>query len=454
MDVIALSSGTSYSPYTDKVTLQIKRKTGYVIVNIINSPVVAPHYKSFFSPEIYLHDKRLDEVPSLLRKTFGAIDVFHFHNMEGLTISFFYRLREVFPEAAIYFSAHNYNLVCPQVNLWKDDAVNCTDYRHGRACVSCIQYRDAEYHKRVQASYWLEHDLAKWPKLLASYLTRRRKLDLDDWRHFDPGKTLILREGLGEDFRAYRHANAAMAAHVFDRVLAVSERTKTVLVEHGLDAANVHVSYIGSPKVGAMAGERRMRVGDIVHVAYFGYARRDKGFHFLMRALRALPDRLAKRVALKVAMRIQDKDPVTAMVGRLARTLHAVSLHNGYDAQRLPILLGDVSLGIIPSLWEDNLPQVAIEYVAAGIPILVSDLGGAREIGANDAFVFEAGSIPSFTEALRRIVDGEVLLADFWSRPPNIRSLSTHIDDLLALYAEDLARRSGSWGGAPHTPMG
>ena len=160
-----------------------------------------------------------------------------------------------------------------------------------------------------------------------------------------------------------------------------------------------------------------------------------------MRALKALPERLAKRVALTVAVRIGDKDPVTATIARLARTLHSVSLHNGYDAERLPALLRDVSLGIVPSLWEDNLPQVAIEYVAAGIPILVSDLGGAREIGANDAFVFAAGSIPSFTEALGRIIEGDVPLADFWARPPNIRPLATHVDELLTLYAEDIARR-------------
>ena len=367
--------------------------------------------------------------------------MFHFHNLEGLTIGFFHRLRDAFPDAAIYLSTHNYNVVCPQVNLWRDDATNCTDYREGKACVGCVPYRDLEYHKRVQASYWLRHDLAKWPAAVRAFVTRRKKLALEDWRHFDPGQSLILRDGLGADFRAFRHANAAMAARVFDRVLAVSERTRTVLVNHGLDPANLHVSYIGSAKVGTITGERRTRFDTVLNIAYFGYARRDKGFHFLMRALKALPEQLAQRVALTVAVRIGDKDPVTAAIARLARTLHSVTLHNGYDAERLPALLRDVSLGIVPSLWEDNLPQVAIEYVAAGIPILVSDLGGAREIGANDAFVFAAGSIPSFTEALRRIIDKEVPLADFWSRPPNIRPLATHVDELLATYAEDLARR-------------
>jgi hypothetical protein len=35
--------------------------------------------------------------------------VFHFQNIEGLTRSFFVRLREAFPEARILYSAHNYH---------------------------------------------------------------------------------------------------------------------------------------------------------------------------------------------------------------------------------------------------------------------------------------------------------------------------------------------------------
>ncbi len=453
-DVIALSSGTSYSPYSSEVALQVKRKGRYDVANIINSPVIAPSHKNFFSPDLYLRDTRLDGIPRLLQRKFGDIDVFHFHNLEGLTINFFFRLRDAFPRSAIYFSAHNYNIVCPQVNLWKDDAASCTDYRDGKACVSCIQYRDSGYHKRVQASYWLKHDLARWPASVRSFLLRRKRLALQDWRHFEPGKAAILRKDLSEDFRAYRQENAAMARQVFDRVFAVSGRTKTVLIDHGLHAANVHVSYIGSTAVGEANAQRRTRVGEILRIAYFGYARRDKGFFFLMRALKALPENLARRIALTVAVRIQDKDPVTVMVGRLARTLHAVSLHNGYQARQLPLLLEGVSLGVIPSLWEDNLPQVAIEYVAAGVPILVSDLGGASEIGANQGFVFEAGSVASFTEALRRIADGDVPLADFWATPPNIRSLSTHVDELVGFYDEDLARRRMPQARAAHSPIG
>ena len=51
---------------------------------------------------------------------------------------------------------------------------------------------------------------------------------------------------------------------------------------------------------------------------------------------------------------------------------------NGYAKSEQGRLLGEIDLGVIPSLWEDNLPQVAIEYIASGIPIVASDAGGTK----------------------------------------------------------------------------
>ena len=48
----------------------------------------------------------------------------------------------------------------------------------------------------------------------------------------------------------------------------------------------------------------------------------------------------------------------------------------------------DVNLGIVPPLWEDNLPQVAIEMISNGIPVLTSMNGGAKELNSHVMFRF------------------------------------------------------------------
>jgi len=89
----------------------------------------------------------------------------------------------------------------------------------------------------------------------------------------------------------------------------------------------------------------------------------------------------------------------------------------------------------VPVLWEDNLPQVSIELVCRGIPVLTSDRGGAREIASNKLFVFKSGSTESFISKLSAIVDGKIHLSDFWAQPMRIYSMEHHLAELMSHYA-------------------
>ena len=64
-------------------------------------------------------------------------------------------------------------------------------------------------------------------------------------------------------------------------------------------------------------------------------------------------------------------------------------------------------------LWEDNLPQIAIEFISKGIPILTSDRGGAKEIACNEAFIFRSGSHEAFASKLADILQSSHWLNQF-----------------------------------------
>ena len=457
-EVVVLSSGRAYSPWTGKVQIRHSKGATYAKSKIINSPVIAPSHLNFFSQDTYLRSPLLDAIPSRIAKRYGAIDVFHFHNIEGLTLGFFQALRATFPTSRILFTAHNYNLVCPQVNLWKNERVNCTDYKDGNACISCIVFRDSEHIKRVNAGGWLEAKVRFLPRFLQTKVLAAKGLTMTHrWAHyvFKDAQPILRTASLAQDFRDYRDLNIAACQTFFDSIIAVSNRTAEVLVNHGVDPRNVVVSYIGSAHVKQAPPPRRESFGGLLHIAFIGYTRRDKGFFFLLRALEAMDAELAGRIAVTFAARTGDERIITR-VGRLAEKIASVNLINGYKPADLQSLLKDVSLGIVPPLWEDNLPQVAIEFVANGIPVLTSDTGGASEIAGNPDFVFKAGSIPSFLGALRRIASGDLPLREFWKTEPNIRAPETHIAELLSIYqarprvevGEEIGRRTMPQGDA------
>jgi glycosyltransferase involved in cell wall biosynthesis len=163
--------------------------------------------------------------------------------------------------------------------------------------------------------------------------------------------------------------------------------------------------------------------------------RRDKGFFFLLDALEELPEAAARRVHLVIAARCGPPEAmarVEALSDRFASVRHA----DGYSHATLDALLAEVDVGVVPVLWEDNLPQVAIEMHARHIPLITSDLGGARELGATEQMVFRAGSAASFRDVLLELLAERVDLDAYWRRARAPMSMAEHAAGLRALYAE------------------
>lgn len=443
-EVIALSSGDRYSPRRQEPRLEFSRDAFDRAV-VVNSPVIAPAAYTFGDMRTYLDSDGLDFVPGQLAQRYGRIDVFHFHNIEGLTRSFFYRLRETFPEARILYSVHNYHQLCARVSLWYQNRAVCGDYRDGEACTVChapvfntafmtnrrrLIWAEKKY-PRAMAFVAPATRAAKWARRTALSVRARGRPELDQ-------ASTSLPTAPAADYRAFRLSNIELCRNVFDRVLAVSERTGKVIVDRGVPADAVAVSYIGTAhKSEYLRSEKIRDVNGGLHLGYIGYMAREKGFNFLLECMERMPADLAAQITLTIAAK---KDPVLhpAMQARAGR-FKALRYFDGYTHSNLGDVLAGVNLGLVPVLWEDNLPQTAIELVSRGIPILTSDRGGAQEIAENPAFIFNSGDHADFIDRIARIADGTLSLAAFWERPMRIFSMEEHVADLLRYYAPQTA---------------
>lgn len=451
--VISLSSGERYSVFGSAPRLVFEPGEPDQAI-IVNSPVFAPAHSTFHKIDAYTDDPGLDRIPAALKARYGTIDVLHFQNVEGLSAGFFRHLREAFPDARILLSAHNYNLVCPQVNLWFREYMACTDFRDGRACANCLLSPDRHRFERnirrmdaildasglsrqsplLRPVKWLVRAPFRLRRKIASL---RRRPSPDE----GPSPIVVTSAEKARGYARYRQANIELSERVFDRVLAVSQRTRDVLVRHGVPASRVAVSYIGTAHHAHFRRARKVTsVGGHLHIAYLGYMRRDKGFYFFLEALEALPDSLARRLSVTVAARIWDYGALWRLEA-MAHRFRDIIVHDGFTHATLDDVLRGVNLGVVPVLWEDNLPQVAIELVSRGIPTLTSDRGGAQEIAQQEAFTFPAGSHEAFARKLWEIMSGRIPLAQFWEGETRIVSMEQHLDDLMMHYAPAAAGR-------------
>ena len=442
-DVVCMSSGDRYDPLPGSrpARLAVRRDT-VERVEVVNSPVFAPAHSIFHKIRRYTADTGLDAIPAALRARYGRFDALHFQNVEGLSAGFFRGLRRAYPDSAILVSAHNYNLVCPQVNLWFREHQVCTDYRGGRACTNCLVTPDRSRHElnirrmdAILSRVGLPREgravgAAKWALRAPFRLARQLRSE-------PPGVAplLIQDPDRARDYAAYRETNIALTDEVFDRVLAVSERTRQVLAERGMPAERIALCPIGTTHHARFLKTRRITSAEGgLHLGYLGYMRADKGFYFLLAGLEALPDHWAAETSVTIAAPITDWQAVERLRA-IAHRFRSIQVHDGYTHASLDRVLAGVNLGVVPPLWEDNLPQVALEMVSRGIPILASDRGGAQEIAGQPDFTFRAGNWQDFILRLRAIATGRIKLAQFWEKPLRLLSMQEHVAELEVFYS-------------------
>jgi glycosyltransferase involved in cell wall biosynthesis len=118
----------------------------------------------------------------------------------------------------------------------------------------------------------------------------------------------------------------------------------------------------------------------------------------------------------------------------LLKKFRAVDFYDGYTHENLEEILQGVHLGLVPVLWEDNLPQVAIEFKSLGIPVLASEYGGASELSKSTHFSFSAAKKGDFKNKLREIMDQPGLINDYWENGMPLKTIQEHVDELLELY--------------------
>lgn len=421
------------------------------IYTIVNSPVFSPAHLMFNDLDIVCNDVVLKNIVDDLFQEIGGVDVIHFNNIEGLSLSVL-ELKHKYSRTKFIFSVHNYYIFCPQVNLWRKNKIRCTDHEDGYACLSCLPYTiNLKYvlYANYIATFLKERGLGAKTKIF-KYVFGAIKFSYFCVRFFKKffKKTNIFITGYekqkNESFNdceilptqplIYIEKAKTYINKYVDSVLPVSKRVAEICIAKGIKSEKVITEYIGTKFAEAATYMPNPICGNLTF-SYFGYMRKDKGFYFFLNALEKMPCSLARKVDIVVAA--QNTDSLASKrLKCLKRKFNNMSIYDGYTHQTLPNLLSRTNVGIVPVLWEDNLPQVAIELYAGGCAVLASDLGGSSELSCSEYFKFHAGDTEDFINKFNYIVENPHLITDYFLKGIMLKSNSEHANRLLNIYSE------------------
>ena len=387
---------------------------------IVNSPTPAPQDMLLVNPSFAFESSELKRVFADFVEKNGPFNTIHFNNIEGLSLDVF-DLKADYPDTKFIYSMHNYVPLCTTGFYYqRSKHANCSPDHTPKDCENCFD-RDAKINIRTEMVSRGRVNIAQSER----YMFDRWALKFG-WEKLDVEKD-------GEVLYEYTARAKAALNKNMDLILAVSERVHELAVQNGINPELVKTSYIGTKVAAYQVGRSAAKKGQYFKLAYLGAILdyEEKGYPFLLDALSKLDKLTASKTDLILTTTTRNKDNE---IKKQLKHFHSVKIIHGYTHSQLPDILKEANLGVIPVLWEDNLPQVAIEMVALGVPVLCSSAGGASELCTSERFRFEAGNTEEFLEKLKYFIENPEETDDYWNHHSGLVTMKQHFDEMAGFY--------------------
>jgi glycosyltransferase involved in cell wall biosynthesis len=392
----------------------------------VNSPLVVGRIHGTARP-----DETLQHAPT--EAAFARVlervrpDVVHVHDLGGLPSSLIGIAREA--GAATVMTIHDYFPLCPTVRLYDVDGNICRRARPGDTCVRCCAGAPQDNVEERLMTYWYYRKRLRHGVPGLDALLRNRVAVRVNTRLIELFADRVVLPPPAEDVAvaAPRQATASVEAYDrrravnverlggFDLLLPVSHRAAEIYAGFGVATDRMRVLTITAEHLDGLRPRGAYEPGDpVVFGTLNGAATREKGANLLVDALGAL-DRagLAGRYRLKVLGRVApDVEPHL-------RDHPDVDVLGDYTSDRLDAILDGVDVGVLPSVWEELYPIVGLEFMAKGIPLLTSPLGGVTSYVEEGATGWLNRSATG--EELARIIEGIV------RRPAQVSELAATV---------------------------
>lgn len=359
------------------------RRGGVRMYEWLNCPIVVGALRGTRDPLRELDDRASEEVFARVVDEF-APDLVHVHDLAGLPSSVLDMLADA--RTAVVMTLQDYFLLCPTVRLYDADGDVCVRSEPGPMCAVCC--RDAPRDNALLRDRTLGFEGQRMRRLipglqaaLASPPAGRALAALgarlarghdrgDDRAH--PAATPLASSCAAppHDYQRRRDVNVERLNRC-GALLSPSQRVIELHEALGVDRDRLRLLPTTLSHLAALTPRRMTTPAKVTFAVLNAMPAPEKGSQLVVDALDLLRDEgLEGRFRLLVGGWVppQEESALRAHAG--------VELIGFYTAAELDALLAGVDVGIVPSLWEEVLGFVGLEFLAKGIPVIGNAMGG------------------------------------------------------------------------------
>jgi glycosyltransferase involved in cell wall biosynthesis len=355
-------------------------------------------------------------------------DVVHMFHLSGLSASIIEVFREL--DIPVVFTATDFWAICARATLSKPSGELST----GPDDISsnCLECRKAERFLPPNLLPDVKDKQTFYRRLAERALTREK----DEHQNMAVLRTMLARtETLHGLFNAV------------DAILAPTEFMHEMLTDNGIDPNIVTVFPYGMDTSGFRgAGRVRYEDGWPLRIGFIGAINLNKGLDVLISAFKQLPKDDA--VTLRVCGGLEAKGDYANEVYAAAGGDPRINFAGAFPNEKMAAELGKIDVLVVPSVWYENAPLVIYSALAAGIPVVATDLGGMAGIVHHEenGLLFGHRDSSDLARQLGRLVSEPGLLERLAANAGEVRTVEDSVDEMLGLYEAIAAKKNAARG--------
>ena len=359
----------------------------------LQNPLPIPLMDGIQEPAMYLIAKEKTVYTEFFQK--HTFQILHIHTFMGLPDELVEAAQEMGVKTV--FTTHDYFPICPRCNLFHAGK-DCLDDKKCADCVSCNQYGlsfnkmklfQSELYKSVK-----ENSVIK----LLRARHNRKMYDVTE----QATESEIIDSKKQKEYQNLRDRNIELLEKM-DVVHFNSTNTLCIYKKRGYAENNAQVISISN---GAIADHKRIRkVGSPVRFGYLGPLTTHKGYNLFRNACDTLWQSGEHNFEAHIFVEIDN--PPSYM-----------TCHRPYSYKELSNVMDQFDVLVAPSEWEETFGFTVMEALSYGIPVIVSNKVGAKDliVEGKNGFVID-GDIFVLRDKMKMLIKDSV----------NIQNMNTYI---------------------------
>lgn len=307
-------------------------------------------------------------------------DAIHIHSLMGLPREFITVAKSL--SIRTVFTTHDYFGLCPMFNFFKGNSV-CNDDHECKDCVVCNRFALSLIKiKILQSGVYRILKNSVWVR----YFRKKHRLALFSERKYYQASENQIREKAPK-YEALRNFYISMLSQI-DCVHYNSNVTRSVY-ERFFIPKEFAVLAISHSKIQDLRYKAKgKKESKILRLTYLSQAKTFKGFYVMKKALDELWNEDHQNFQLNLFCEVPETSPYMHFCG------------SSYTYDSLENVFAETDVLLAPSIWYETFGFTVLEALSYGVPVIVSNHVGAKDIVGKCGVVVEAGSVESLKQAI------------------------------------------------------